>query len=477
MTTRDELAGAAAHAAPRRRPRRSRTYRSRTSCAASRDRCCAASRSSRARASRTASSARSGCGKSTTAYAAVRYLPRNGVITGGRILVDGDDITKMSDERGPPVPDPPRLDGLPGPGAALNPSTQDRAAGRRGVHGPRPELEAGRGERACGRSARPDRRPGARVRRTATAPAVRRDAAARRHRHRARLRPEAARSSTSRRPGSTPPSRRASSTSCAQLQAETERGGPADRPQPRRHPDAVRSGRRHVRRQDRRGGRRGDRLRATRSIRTRSGCCARCPATAFARHERALSTIPATCPQIGTTCRPACSSTAARSADELCRTVVPPVVEVAATATGRVATTRDRLRRDRRAAVDRRRDTVDGDARARRCSKRVEDLPPERPRRAGAGRGSTSSCSTARPSGSSASRAPASRPWPRRSSASRARTPAAASSSTAARSRPIGEPRRPTDKRSIQMVFQNPDSALNRGWTRAPHPHALGAAS
>ena len=39
----------------------------------------------------------SGCGKSTTAYAALRYLPANGVITGGRILVGGDDVTKMSD--------------------------------------------------------------------------------------------------------------------------------------------------------------------------------------------------------------------------------------------------------------------------------------------------------------------------------------------------------------------------------------------
>ena len=37
----------------------------------------------------------SGCGKSTTAYAALRYLPRNGVITGGHILVDGDDITNL----------------------------------------------------------------------------------------------------------------------------------------------------------------------------------------------------------------------------------------------------------------------------------------------------------------------------------------------------------------------------------------------
>jgi peptide/nickel transport system ATP-binding protein len=39
----------------------------------------------------------SGCGKSTTAYAALRYLPANGVITGGRILVGGEDVTKMSE--------------------------------------------------------------------------------------------------------------------------------------------------------------------------------------------------------------------------------------------------------------------------------------------------------------------------------------------------------------------------------------------
>ncbi len=38
----------------------------------------------------------SGCGKSTTAYAAVRYLPSNGVITGGQINVGGEDVTKMS---------------------------------------------------------------------------------------------------------------------------------------------------------------------------------------------------------------------------------------------------------------------------------------------------------------------------------------------------------------------------------------------
>ena len=38
----------------------------------------------------------SGCGKSTTAYAALKYLPRNGKIVGGRILVGGRDVTAMS---------------------------------------------------------------------------------------------------------------------------------------------------------------------------------------------------------------------------------------------------------------------------------------------------------------------------------------------------------------------------------------------
>src|SRR5512139_2369147 len=34
----------------------------------------------------------SGCGKSTAAYAVLRYLPRNGRIADGRILVDGHDL-------------------------------------------------------------------------------------------------------------------------------------------------------------------------------------------------------------------------------------------------------------------------------------------------------------------------------------------------------------------------------------------------
>jgi len=38
----------------------------------------------------------SGCGKSTTAFACMRYLPRNGKIVGGHVLVGGDDVTRMS---------------------------------------------------------------------------------------------------------------------------------------------------------------------------------------------------------------------------------------------------------------------------------------------------------------------------------------------------------------------------------------------
>jgi peptide/nickel transport system ATP-binding protein len=38
----------------------------------------------------------SGCGKSTTAFAALRYLPRNGKITQGSVVVSGKEVTSMS---------------------------------------------------------------------------------------------------------------------------------------------------------------------------------------------------------------------------------------------------------------------------------------------------------------------------------------------------------------------------------------------
>ena len=66
----------------------------------------------------------SGCGKSTTAYAAVRYLPRNAVITGGRILVGGEDITKMNDEQVRQFRMHHASMVYQDPGAALNPTTK-----------------------------------------------------------------------------------------------------------------------------------------------------------------------------------------------------------------------------------------------------------------------------------------------------------------------------------------------------------------
>jgi peptide/nickel transport system ATP-binding protein len=64
----------------------------------------------------------SGCGKSTVAFAAIRYLARNGRVSGGRILVDGHDLMSLS---------PPQLRRLrthsvsmvyQDPGRALNPT-------------------------------------------------------------------------------------------------------------------------------------------------------------------------------------------------------------------------------------------------------------------------------------------------------------------------------------------------------------------
>jgi peptide/nickel transport system ATP-binding protein len=66
----------------------------------------------------------SGCGKSTTAYAAVRYLPRNAVITGGRILVAGDDVTKMNDDEVRQFRINHASMVYQDPGAALNPTTK-----------------------------------------------------------------------------------------------------------------------------------------------------------------------------------------------------------------------------------------------------------------------------------------------------------------------------------------------------------------
>ena len=162
-----------------------------------------------------------------------------------------------------------------------------------------------------GDAARPDRRSRGGLP-ALSVPAVGRHAAARRHRHRAGLRPEASRPRRTDdrigcdgrgerpRPRPEPPGR-------------DERGGPADRPQPRRHPDAVRPRRGDVRRQDRRGGRCGERLREPAAPVHARPAALPSPAGRPQVGAGALDDPRATCRRSARTCRRASSSTAARS--------------------------------------------------------------------------------------------------------------------------------------------------------------------
>ena len=303
--------------------------------------------------------------------------PRNGRITSGRIMVAGDDITKNVRRRAPPVPDAPRLDGLPGPGRGAEPVDQGRAAGHRGVHGPRPERGTGPWQRARRTQARPDRRPGTgdgALSRTSSRAACSNASSSRWPSHPNRN----SSCSTSRRPASTRPSRRASSISSVPLIAETSCGGPAHRPQPRGHPHDVRPGRRHVRRQDRRGGGRCRGLRAaTAPVHGRSAAGAAAPRRAQVASGR-WRRSPARCRRSATPLPTCVFVDRCPLATDLCREVEPPIVDVgtdsgraAITATGS-GTSPSRRRASPRSA---RAHTMPG-ATARRC---LEDVPPGRP--------------------------------------------------------------------------------------------------
>ena len=236
------------------------------------------------------------------------------------------------------------------PGAALNPTTEGRAAGRGGVHDPGPGR--GRPRRAPSRpSPGPDRRPGTGLP-ALPAPAVGRHAAARRHRHRPGVRPEAAgprrADDRARRDGR---GERARPRPLAP--GRDERGGPPDRPQPGRHPDAVRPGRGDVRRQDRRGRRRGDGLRRPEAP-VHAGAAALAPPPRRPQVPAGAVDDPrATCPRSARICRPACSSIAASwpttCAGPSCRRSSRSARPLDALPPHRPA------RRDGRAAVDRRR--------------------------------------------------------------------------------------------------------------------------
>ena len=402
----------------------------------------------------------SGCGKSTTAYAAVRYLPRNAVITGGRILVGGDDVTKMSDEQVRQFRMHHASMVYQDPGAALNPTTKvgpqvAEAFTVLGQSGERPRparfkamerVQIADPERVFQRY--PYQLSGGMQQRVVIAIALASDP---------KLlvldEPTTGLDATV----------EASVLDLVRnLQAETnaavlliahnlgvirtlcdrvgvmyagkivEEGDAAKVFASPQHPYTL-------------------------------GLLRSLPRRGVRKSERALSTIPGNLPQIGTTCRRASSSTAARwrptCAGRSCHRS-----STSAPAAGRAATTRDRLGEIAEPPPSSAADTVHGEralAIDRTCP-RPSTRPAMTSRRLS---GSTSSCTTARRSGSSVNRAPG--------KSTLARTILGIESPDAGGSLELDDhalaPRstgRPTaDKRAIQMVFQNPDSALNRGWT------------
>ena len=194
---------------------------------------------------------------------------------------------------------------------------------------------------------------------------------------------------------------------------------------------------------------------------------ARPPAVAAAARRAqvgaAASTIPGNLPQIGTDLPTCVFVDRCQLATDLCRTVVPPVVEV-----GDGRWTRchhiDRLGELVEPPPIAGQETVHGEL-ALSVDARVEDVPPERPRCAGAGRrraralfdGETLGLVGESGSGKSTlAKTILGIESPDAGGTIELDDHALAPQSTG----------RPTaDKRSIQMVFQNPDSALNRGWT------------
>ena len=102
----------------------------------------------------------SGCGKSTTAYAALRYLPSNGKIVGGHVLVAGDDVTGMTTVAVAALPGHRGIDGVPGPGAGDEPVGEDRPPAHRELHLARSvarPLQRRRRSRRCGGCESPTR--------------------------------------------------------------------------------------------------------------------------------------------------------------------------------------------------------------------------------------------------------------------------------------------------------------------------------
>ena len=135
----------------------------------------------------------SGCGKSTAALAAVRYLPRNGTVSAAaRSASTGRTCSRCPATSCASTRAGRRLDGLPGSRPGAQPVDPRGPPDRRGVRDAAEPSKDDSRERARGDAAQgADRRPG-QVMRALSAPALGRHAAAGRDRDGAGLQPGAA---------------------------------------------------------------------------------------------------------------------------------------------------------------------------------------------------------------------------------------------------------------------------------------------